>query len=245
MFNHFEAELTQEQIARVKEFYNPQVKYDGIELTIPGRNKFFSIRDYESQVINPVKPCIVYLTFGVKCSSEEEALAVGAIKTTDKELAKAFAPDLFQSIQGSKMDKRSSAYLKDCKQDLQLVAIEHGWDGIAHDVEKSISIWLNTSEVEIGKVTEGKYTGKYIATYSVQISVDDYDITSLIFEKEPKKEEIQTARLLERAEDVIIIKRKKPVFKCKECGKESHWLDIPGTVKEKVDFLGNAYCNHC
>ena len=245
MFNNFEAGLTQEQISRVKDFYNPQIKYGGVELIIPGGNRFFGIRDYESQVISPIKTRVVYLAFGVKCSSEEEALAAGAIKTTDKEIAKAFAPDLFQTVQGSKMDKRSLDYLKGCKQDLQLVAIEHGWDEIAHHTDKAISIWLNASKVEIGKVTEGEYTGKYIATYSVRTNVDDYDITSLIFEKKPNKEAIQLAVLLERVESAFIIKTKKPVFKCKECGKEFHWLDIPGTLKEKVDFWGNAYCNQC
>lgn len=239
------SKLTQEQITQIKDFYNPKSEYNSIVLTTPEGSKFIPMFDYESQIITLAKPRSVYLTFGIKCNSEKEALAAGAIKTNDKEIAEAFAPDLFQSIQGSKIDKRSLSYLKTCKQNLQLVAIKHGWDEIPHDTDKSISVWFNTSQVKIGKVTEGEYTGKYIATYSMRTNIDDYDIVSLIFEKKPCLENIQTATLLESVEIAFTIHRRNPVFNCWECGNESHWLDIPGTFEEKVGFWKEKYCNQC
>ena len=163
--------------------------------------------------------------------------------TTDVEIAEAFAPKEFAEKQGTKIaDKLSRDYLNKEKERIGLVHIAHGWDGIPHKTIETVSGWVNASEIEIGIVSEGKYKGKYIAEFTKQTAIDDYDITSMIFKNKPYWKTVLQAHLIEEAYYGLFFDRLSPTFNCWECGLFCHWTEIPGNFEEKIEHWKDKYC---
>lgn len=96
--------------------------------------------------------------------------------------------------------------------------------------------------VDVGKLDDDKW----VAQYSIRTDIDDYDICSMIFNKKPSKEDIIIAHLVDEIETYFCIcGYDKVTFTCWECGCKYHWLDIPGSLKEKWECYKERYCNQC
>lgn len=137
-------------------------------------------------------------------------------------------------------DKRTRLYLKKIIENIGLLGEKHGWDEEKFEIIKQYRIWINltgSGYVDIGKLDDEKY----IAQYSIQTDVDDYDVTRLYFDHMPTKNDIETVKLVDDIE-FYFCTHKKSTFKCWDCGSEVHWLDTEGNLETKFENLKNGYC---
>jgi hypothetical protein len=91
-------------------------------------------------------------------------------------------------------------------------------------------------------VKVGKYGVYWISQYSVQTAIDDYSIVKYVFSQKPTKDNIITAQNLQSLEIEFQSGRKKIEFKCWECGRFTHWLNVEGNLFEKLKKLDDLYC---
>lgn len=192
-------------------------------------------------------PCTnnpLYFTFGIPAKSIDEAeqlVADGkAIKIISSEIHREFYglddEGLCMKMHG--YDLRTKEYFYVLKQNIGLLDEKHGYDEEEFINKETIVIWMNTSDVEIGKTQDGCWC----AQWSIRTAIDDYDITRVYFSRKPTKKDILTAQRLADLSYSFFLKKLKPVFECWECGRIVHWLDCEGDFDKKADNLIDSYC---
>lgn len=191
-------------------------------------------------------PCneqTIYFTFDAQPSTTEEAekLAVEgkAIKTTGIDFYREYFgwddDKLYMKAFG--YDSRTKKYLDAVKRNIGLIEEKHGWDEEKLIEPYTISIWANTSDIEVGKTADGYWC----AQYSMRTAIDDYDITRFYFVKKPRENDILTAQKISDLQTKFFLRR-LITFTCWECGRKVHWLDVEGNFDKKVDCLEDSYC---
>lgn len=151
------------------------------------------------------------------------------------------------------LDDRTQKYLDAVKSNMGYVDTNNSWYGIKEildkkgilsaDVEKIAEYegYVNSSNIEVfGYRINGEQ--RYCAELSYQTAIDDYNVETHIFVKEPSRENVMQIREINKTILHIEIGKLKPFFHCWECGRETHWLDIPGNLEEKIEGLKDNYC---
>lgn len=65
----------------------------------------------------------------------------------------------------------------------------------------------------------------------------------LFFSRRPSLSDIATADMIATIRDTFEAGgRISDTYTCWECGREAHWLDVPGTLSEKFDAARDHYC---
>jgi hypothetical protein len=185
------------------------------------------------------------LGFGSKAKNQADIDALvsegKALKTTGIDIYREFFGwDDNRCCQESKgYDLRTQKYINSIKENIGFIDEKHGWDEEKNMTEIfTLKGWLNTSNIDIGKTTEGKWC----AQYSIRTDIDDYDVGKLYFNHKPTRTDINTAELISEIELKFFLQDITPVFTCWECGRQVHWLDIEGNLKEKYEHLKEEYC---
>lgn len=150
------------------------------------------------------------------------------------------------------MDERTEKYLTEEATKIGLIGVNNSWYTIAEILKKSgheiepqkiatFNGYINSSDIEIFEYTINGAT-KYCAELSYQTNIDDYNIETIIFNKIPSEQDINTARTIEAIKNKLFLKRLKPEFDCWECGIRHHWLDIEGSLDIKYKYWQDQYC---
>lgn len=225
-------------IEKIRDFYKPELDCEPnttiYYLRVGTEKRRVSLLDNKRKII---------LTFGLKVKDEKEAIEKGCLITNGKELGIALFPEHWESIKHIyEPDKRTESYLRKVRDNIGLIEIKHGWDGIKFEVLDQYSIWANltgSGMVDVGKDDKNQW----IAEYSLRTDIDDYVIVDYVFKNKPSRRNIMIAKLLEDIETYFTSKGwDKHEFRCWECGKKQHWLDIPGSIEEKWSNFKDSYC---
>ena len=148
--------------------------------------------------------------------------------------------------------ERTEKYFKKIKEEMGHIDSNGGWHGIV-DILKKKGIntevkkiaeydgYINSSEIDIYTYSiDGKE--RFCAEFGYQVGIDDYCTETHIFRKLPSEDEVELLVEIESLEFKFKFKGLKPAFNCWECGKRTHWLDIPGSFEDKVNGLEDSYC---
>lgn len=226
--------MDKQTINRIKEFYSPEllphtacgfsIESNGDRHRFNGSNKFG-------------RPII--LKFDIDSEDRDEILKSGGIEITPHELFKALFPEEWEKHKHRYEDKRTESYLEKVKNSIGLIDIKHGHEEESLDSVSRISLFFNTSTVEVGRNKDGVW----VAQYTMRTDVDDYDIVRMYFKNKPYEDTIKNAALIDEIESYFYFRGyDKAKFRCWECGREAHWLDIEGNLQEKWHGLSEQYC---
>jgi len=150
------------------------------------------------------------------------------------------------------IDSRTKAYFKKIKENMQYLGGNACWYGIQEILDKKAPGiiaeaigqypgYVNSSKIIIYQYEIGGQV-RYCAELSYQTDIDDFCIETHIFAKYPSEKNIILLRKIEDIENKMNFFGLKFKFSCWECGCETHWLDIPGTIEDKINGLEDSYC---
>lgn len=134
---------------------------------------------------------------------------------------------------------KSRAYIESVMKEIGLKSIEEGVDSggetssLPENAEK-ISYFVNASTY-IGKVDN-----LWLVETYYQYEIDDFAITKMWFSRKPTMQDIGAAFAIERIE--CKLHNNKETFRCWECGRTTHWVDVEGDIIEKVRRFEDRYC---
>lgn len=143
------------------------------------------------------------------------------------------------------LDDRSYKYLRAVKENIGLIEncsyeyVAKDWDylKVKERETHTKNIPLNVEEMTIGK-----YKEVYVMQYYVQTDIDDYCIPKYFFRYKPKIHYVFTIDRINAIQRKLQ-ETKSPYFKCWECGRQTHWLDVEGNLEKKADeYLDSHYC---
>lgn len=138
---------------------------------------------------------------------------------------------------------RTANYLQAVKKNMGYIGTNHSWRGIVEILrEKLPGVIPKVIANYPQDTTVYKYDTKYCAELNYRTDIDDYNIETHIFSKFPSEQDVKTARAIDQLEISFKLKQLSPIFTCWECGLEKHWLDIPGSLFEKITNLKKGYC---
>lgn len=101
-------------------------------------------------------------------------------------------------------------------------------------------VGTSTEDDAIGKKVYGKETEFFHS--EMHSGVDEWYEEKFYFTHKPSDDDVMKAKIIESLELDVRMGRLKEEFKCWECGKETHWLDIPGDFFAKIDCWRDRYC---
>lgn len=151
------------------------------------------------------------------------------------------------------LDYKSEKYLTDLKKSMGYLGGNSGYLGMEAILKKKGVLesnletveefegFLNSSEFTIYRY-ENEGDIRYCAEFGYQTDMDDYTIETLIFNKQPSLKNIHTIISINDLEFMFKFKRLLPKFKCWECGRVVHWVDLDGDFERKKDMLEDKYC---
>jgi len=207
---------------KIIDFYEPELFGKGVAKLRGGR--FIQLGNKRK----------VYLTFGKHYKDEKEAIEGGAYRTTPHDLFVLLFPEEVEKL----VDKRTEKYLEKLNKTLGLVDYKAGYEEEDVDVEQVYTQFIG-GDIEVGKTNDGKW----LAQYSKRTDVDDYVVVRMYFSRFPSQKDVETAKLLKEIEHHFMLYGYDAAkFNCWECGKERHWLDIPGGLREKWPAYLEKYC---
>lgn len=87
----------------------------------------------------------------------------------------------------------------------------------------------------IGLIETGRYAdGRFVAQSSSESLYEDSDVLRMHFTHLPDQQDVEDALIIRKMERDLKLGRHLETFMCGDCRQERHWLDIPGTIKEKL-----------
>lgn len=86
----------------------------------------------------------------------------------------------------------------------------------------------------------GQIDGQWVYEINVQYEIDCFASTHYSFDHLPTEKDIDVASMIENFEHYFVFKPMR--FSCWECGKETHWLDTPGDLRDKINNHREKYC---
>lgn len=87
----------------------------------------------------------------------------------------------------------------------------------------------------IGLIETGRYAdGRFVAQSSSDSLYEDSDVLRMHFSHLPDEQDVGDALIIRKMERDLKLGRHRETFRCSDCLQERHWLDIPGTIKEKL-----------
>lgn len=167
-----------------------------------------------------------------------------AIKTNGIELYQNFSSlskdKLHKKIYG--YDERTKEYLDNIEKKIGLLSHEFGHKEEEFKIIKQydfIMFLTGSGYIDVGKVAENKY----VAQFSYRVSIDDYCIERIYFNRFPTEQDIKTAITINDIKTYLRLHPDSEIFTCWECGRELHWVDIDeNDLIKKFEMLKEKYC---
>lgn len=94
----------------------------------------------------------------------------------------------------------------------------------------------------IGEVDVGRYAdGRYVAQTSQALFAEAH-VLRMHFTHYPSLQDVEDTLTLRKIERDFKLGRHREVFTCSDCGASRHWLDIPGTIQQKLTLRLRRKC---
>jgi len=211
-------------IDMVNEVYSPRFEGYTVYFTVKGKEKPLSWA-----WTSPIR-----LTFDGKYPEREWA--------SISEMLKNLFPEQWLKVKHHFEDERTQQKLDEVKHSADLVRISHSKDEPPVDVQFQWEGPINLTGS--GKYDVGLINGTWAVQYSYRCAIDDYDLVTLYFDRKPTPGMLRTAQLVEEIETFFNFHGwEKVFFRCWECGRKLHWLDIDlDSIPEQWEAYQESYC---
>jgi len=127
---------------------------------------------------------------------------------------------------------------------LGLVRVSHSQDEPSPEVQYQFDGPLDLTGS--GKYDVGKIGEQWAIQYSYRCAIDDFDLVTFFYDRKPTRRMLTTTQLIEEIQTFFEVhgwKTSNMIFRCWECGRETHWLDtFHNSLAEKWDGYKDRYC---
>jgi hypothetical protein len=134
---------------------------------------------------------------------------------------------------------RTKNYLDACKKRIGLIKSTVSEDLTIGDWERLGGSVLNSSDVYLSQDGDS-----YVAGFQTNPG-DTYFEYLYYFKERPSIKKVWDAYTICNAELRFATGGYKEEFKCHGCDQVVHWLDIPGSLGEKIERLEDRWCGNC
>lgn len=87
----------------------------------------------------------------------------------------------------------------------------------------------------IGMMETGRYAdGRFVAQSGSESLYEDADVLRIHFDHLPTQQDVEDALIVRKMERDFKLGRHRETFTCGDCLQKRHWLDIPGSIQEKL-----------
>ncbi len=87
----------------------------------------------------------------------------------------------------------------------------------------------------IGLMETGRYAdGRFVAQSASESLYEDADVLRMHFTHLPEQRDVEDALVVRKLQRDFRLGRHRETFTCSDCLQRRHWLDIPGTLQEKL-----------
>jgi len=87
----------------------------------------------------------------------------------------------------------------------------------------------------VGLIETGRYAdGRFVAQSAGESLYEDADVLRMHFTHLPDQRDVEDALIIRKMERDFKLGRHRETFICSDCQEKKHWLDIPGTIQEKL-----------
>ncbi len=124
---------------------------------------------------------------------------------------------------------RTKAYLEEQRQRLGLTSVKEG-PPEAFFVLDEFNVGMGVGLMEVGRYADGRF----VAQSSGESLYEDADVLRMHFSHLPDQRDVEDALIIRKMERDFKLGRHRETFTCSDCFEKRHWLDIPGTIQEKL-----------
>ncbi len=87
----------------------------------------------------------------------------------------------------------------------------------------------------VGLIETGRYAdGRFVAQSASDALYEDADVLRMHFTHLPTQRDVEDALIIRKMERDFKLGRHRETFACGDCRETRHWLDIPGTIQDKL-----------
>lgn len=123
---------------------------------------------------------------------------------------------------------RTQKYLKSERERVGLLTFKEGNPEIFFVLDE-FNVGMGVGLIETGRYADGRF----VAQSSSDSLYEDSDVLRMHFNHLPDQHDVEDALIIRKMERDLKLGRHRETFRCGDCLQERHWLDIPGTIKEK------------
>ena len=132
---------------------------------------------------------------------------------------------------------RTHQYLDEQRQRIGLISIKEG-PPESFFVLDEFDVGMGIGLIETGRYADGRF----VAQSASEAFYEDADVLRMHFTHLPDEKDVEDALLIRKTERDFKLGRHRETFECENCGQKKHWLDIPGTMKEKLNLRMMRKC---
>lgn len=170
------------------------------------------------------------------------------LKTTNREIFEAYyeLDENEKSLLENGYGLRTKKYLDKVQSNIGLVSITQ-----TESLRSRVKGLEQARKVNICQTTPTEiYTDGSIwyAVTVVQHGVDSFSDITLEFDHNPSDYDLKTAFTIRDVKSYFSTWRSKfrdEEFVCQSCGHKQHWLNTPGSLRNKLDHIKNSWCGDC
>lgn len=124
---------------------------------------------------------------------------------------------------------RTKAYLDDERERIGLLSVKEGKPE-AFFVLDEFNVGMGVGLIETGRYADGRF----VAQSAAESLYEDADVLRMHFSHLPDRRDVEDALIIRKMERDFKLGRHRETFTCSDCLQRRHWLDIPGSIQEKL-----------
>lgn len=132
--------------------------------------------------------------------------------------------------------KRTKDFLDAEKERIGLIDYKEGMPEGFFALDK-YPIGQGIGEVDVGRYADGRFVAQTSSTF-----FDEAHVLRMHYRRFPSRQDVEDALTIRKMERDFKLGRHREMFHCGTCGELKHWLDIPGTISEKLEHRLNHHC---
>lgn len=124
---------------------------------------------------------------------------------------------------------RTKKYLDSERERIGLTSVKEG-SPEAFFVLDEFNVGMGVGLMEVGRYADGRF----VAQSAGESLYEDADVLRMHFTHLPDQRDVEDALIIRKMERDFKLGRHRETFNCTDCYEKKHWLDIPGTIQEKL-----------
>lgn len=130
---------------------------------------------------------------------------------------------------------RTKEYLDSEKARIGLIDYKDGLPESFFAMDK-YKIGRGIGEVDVGQYADGRFVVQTVSRF------DETHALRMHFTRFPSHQDVEDAATIRKMEHDFKLGRHRETFCCGKCGEAKHWLDIEGTIEEKLTLRLKRLC---